>query len=445
MNLKELARKAVSTLFLSMLCLVAFAQTATGLVKDKTGEPMIGVNVLVKGTTNGTITDFDGKFSIPDVPSNATLVVSYIGYLTKEVKTGKDLVIVLEEDNKTLDEVVVIGYGTVKRRDLTGSVASVTGEKLAANPVANVAQKTGVRHNTAANYNFVINIIKKEEFGALRIDKVKLSDAKAWLIKLQADGRGYSTIHSVRGVVRPAFQMAVDDDLIRKNPFEFQLCTVVVNDSVTREAITRKQERKFLEFIKNDEHYKRYYDGMFILFKTGLRISEFCGLTLSDIDFEEKQISVNHQLQRTRDMKYVIEDTKTSSGTRIIPMTEEVYECFKRIVENRKKPKKEPVIDGYKGFLFLDKKDMPEVALHWEKHFEWALAKHNRIYKEQLPKITPHVCRHTYCSNMAKSGMNPKTLQYLMGHSDIGVTLNTYTHLGAEDAKEELGKYAKMA
>ena len=105
-----------------------------------------------------------------------------------------------------------------------------------------IAQKTGVRHNTAANYNFVINIIKKEEFGAKRIDKVKLSDAKAWLIKLQADGRGYSTIHSVRGVVRPAFQMAVDDDLIRKNPFEFQLCTVVVNDSVTREAITRKQE-----------------------------------------------------------------------------------------------------------------------------------------------------------------------------------------------------------
>ncbi len=78
--------------------------------------------------------------------------------------------------------------------------------------------------------NFVINIIKKEEFGALRIDKVKLSDAKAWLIKLQADGRGYSTIHSVRGVVRPAFQMAVDDDLIRKNPFGFELVNVIVND-----------------------------------------------------------------------------------------------------------------------------------------------------------------------------------------------------------------------
>lgn len=182
-----------------------------------------------------------------------------------------------------------------------------------------------------------------------------------------------------------------------------------------------------------------------MLFKTGLRISEFCGLTLSDIDFKEKQISVNHQLQRTRDMRYVIEDTKTTSGTRIIPMTDEVCECFKRIVANRKKPKIEPMIDGYSGFLFLDKKDMPEVALHWEKHFEWALNKHNRIYKEQLPKITPHVCRHTYCSNMAKSGMNPKTLQYLMGHSDIGVTLNTYTHLGLDDAREELERISRLA
>lgn len=64
--------------------------------------------------------------------------------------------------------------------------------------------------------------------------------------------------------------------------------------------------------------------------------------------------------------------------------------------------------------------------------------RYNDIYRVQIPNITPHVCRHTYCSNMARSGMNPKTLQYLMGHSDIGVTLNTYTHLGLEDATEEL-------
>ena len=129
----------------------------------------------------------------------------------------------------------------------------------------------------------------------------------------------------IRGVVRPAFQMAVDDDLIRKNPFEFQLATVVVNDSVTREAITRKQERAFLEFVKGDKHFSRYYDGIYILFKTGLRISEFVGLTLADLDMKNRKISVNHQLQRKRNMEYIIEDTKTASGTREIPMTDDVY------------------------------------------------------------------------------------------------------------------------
>ncbi len=307
-----------------------------------------------------------------------------------------------------------------------------------------ISLKTGIRHNTEANYNFVINILKKEEFGNRRIDKVKLSDAKGWLIKLQKDGRGYSSIKTVRGVVRPAFQMAADDDLIRKNPFDFQLATVVVNDSVTREAITRKQQRAFLEFVKNDTHFCQYYEGIYILFHTGMRISEFVGLTISDIDFVNRKINVDHQLQRTRSMKYVIEKTKTTGGVRQIPMTDDVYQCFKTILANRKAPKIEPMIDGYTGFLYLDKNNNPLVALHWEKYFQHIREKYNSIYKVQLPKITPHVCRHTFCSNMAKSGMNPKTLQYIMGHSDIGVTLNTYTHLNFEDAAEEVKRVSSL-
>lgn len=303
-----------------------------------------------------------------------------------------------------------------------------------------ISQKRGVKHNTQANYNFVINVIKKEDFGAKRIDKIKLSDAKTWLIKLQDDGRGYSSIHSIRGVVRPAFQMAVDDDLINKNPFEFQLATVVVNDSVTREAITRKQQREFLRFIKEDKHFCKYYDGIYILFHTGLRVSEFVGLTINDIEFDKERIKVDHQLQRTRNMKYEILTPKTEKGERYVPMQKDVADCFRRIIQNRKHPKIEPMIDGYSGFLFLDKNDMPMVALHWEKYFQHIREKYNSIYKVQMPCITPHVCRHTFCSNMAKSGMNPKTLQYIMGHSDIGVTLNTYTHLQFEDALVEMKK-----
>lgn len=306
-----------------------------------------------------------------------------------------------------------------------------------------INQKTGVKRTTKTGYKTVINLLKREPFGAKRIDKVKLSDAKEWLIKLQqVDGKSYSSVHSVRGVVRPAFQLAVDDDILRKNPFEFMLATVLVNDAVTREAITRKEERTFLEFIKNDKHYSRYYDGIYILFKTGMRISEFTGLTLRDVDMKNRTINIDHQLQKTGTTVY-IDTTKSYAGERVIPMTDDVYECFERILKNRKPPKVEPIIDGYSGFLRFDKDGKPLIAMHWEKYFQHAVDKYNRIYRIQMPKITPHVCRHTYCSNMAKSGMNPKVLQYLMGHSDISVTLNTYTHLKLEDAQDEIKKMAK--
>ena len=88
----------------------------------------------------------------------------------------------------------------------------------------------------------------------------------------------------------------------------------------------------------------------------------------------------------------------------------------------------------------MDKNGRPMVAQHWEKYMQHIREKYNKIYKVQMPDVTPHVCRHTFCSNMANSGMNPKTLQYIMGHSDIGVTLNTYTHIGYEDASWEMKK-----
>ena len=124
--------------------------------------------------------------------------------------------------------------------------------------------KTGVRPTTVAGYGTVINLLKKDPFGKRRIDRVRISDAKCWLIHLQqVEKKSYSSIHSIRGVLRPAFQLAVDDDLIRKNPFQFQLMEVVVNDSVTREAISRAEERKFLRFVKEDPHFCRYYEGIY--------------------------------------------------------------------------------------------------------------------------------------------------------------------------------------
>ena len=174
--------------------------------------------------------------------------------------------------------------------------------------------------------------------------------------------------------------------------------------------------------------------------KRGFKISEFCGLTVRDLDFKNEVIRIDHQLQRTRDMKYEIVSTKTTSGTGLLTMEEDEKDAFLRILKNRKKTKKEPTVDGYGGFLFLDKNGNPMVALHWEKYIQHARGKDNKEHLLQLHFITPYICRHSYCTNMANSGMNPKTLQYLRGHSDVSVTLNIYTHIGYDDAKKELDK-----
>lgn len=129
---KSLRLKALLTLLVGLfLSIGAFAQqiAVKGHVKDTTGEPVIGANVLVKGTTNGTITDFDGNFML-NVPKDAILSVSFVGYKSAEVKAASTVMVTLEDDSQVLDAVVVIGYGSVKKNDMTGSVTAIKPDKL---------------------------------------------------------------------------------------------------------------------------------------------------------------------------------------------------------------------------------------------------------------------------------------------------------------------------
>ena len=311
-----------------------------------------------------------------------------------------------------------------------------------------ILTKINVTKNTQAQYKTVLNVLRKHPFGKRKIKTVRTMEAKEFLIRLQQDEhRGYSSIHNIRGVLRPAFQMATENDLIRKNPFEFQLADTLINDSVKRQAVTKKQMRQFLDFVKQEA--PEYWEAIYILFHTGLRISEFCGLTLSDLDLRNKKLKVDHQLQRDRDgTLYVIdgnlkESTKTPAGVRTLPLTDEVVNAFKAVIK-RRECKIEPSIDGYTGFIWLNPRARkglrPMVGMDWEHIFKRLVNKYNSIYRVQLPAITPHVCRHTYSTIMAVTGVSPKTLQYLMGHSDISVTLNVYTHIGFEDAAIELKK-----
>lgn len=194
--------------------------------------------------------------------------------------------------------------------------------------------------------------------------------------------------------------------------------------------------------MKADQHYSQYYDAIYILFHTGLRISEFAGLTLSDVDMEQRKITVDHQLLRDKEHGYYISGTKTTSGQREIPMTPDVHSCFRRLIADRPQPKVAQIIDGKCGFFFLNRKGQPLTGQDWSNLFRNIWAKFSKANEMKMPKVTAHVCRHTFCSDMARSGMNPKALQYIMGHANVSVTLDTYTHVGYEDAVREMLRVA---
>ena len=137
------------------------------------------------------------------------------------------------------------------------------------------------------------------------------------------------------------------------------------------------------------------------------------------------------------------ESTKTTSGTRKIPMTADVEECFRKIIEKRNPPKAEPMVDGKSGFLYFDKNESICYSLHWEHYFQHIIQKCNNTYKVQMTVITPHICRYTFCSMCAGAGLSPKTLQMIMGHSSIEFTLNVYTHLEAGNIKEQFFNMAQ--
>lgn len=323
----------------------------------------------------------DGRYQFKyHVNGKAHFVYSWRLEPTDKLPVGRKPCLPLRELEKQ------IGYDLDNRLDPVGK--NITVNELVDRYLAT---KTGVKYNTQMNYNFVKNILKAHPFGDIKISRVKTSDAKLFLIKLQQeDGRGYSSVKTIRGVLRPAFQMAVDDDVLNKNPFGFQLAGVVVNDSVTREAITKEQMNKFLKFVHDDNVYCKYYEVIYILFHTGMRISEFCGLTISDIDLANNIVNIDHQLQRTSDMKYILDTTKTDAGTRKLPITQDVADCFRAILEDRKKPRYEKMIKGHTGFLFLDKNGNPEVAMHWQHRLNHMVKRYNDIYRVQMPNITPH-------------------------------------------------------
>lgn len=296
------------------------------------------------------------------------------------------------------------------------------------------------RRSTLCCYKTGRNRISKEPLGAMRAASVKTSTLLEWFVLERYNGATYAVLMEVWRVLKGGYDMLVNDDAVRKNPVTFSCTDIVARPENDRKALTEQQQKSWMEFIQNSVYYSRYYDECLVLLNTGMRISEFCGLTYGDLDFENRRIKVDHQLLRgNTHAEFCIGSPKTSSGKRFIPMTAEVENSMKRLVEKARKMGFEQYIDGHTGFIIRTKKGLVRGGDDFNKLIKRALLAYRRAHPDEPQfEVTPHIFRHTFCTNMLHAGVEIKELQYLMGHSDASVTLNVYSHTVYEKAEKQM-------
>lgn len=300
-----------------------------------------------------------------------------------------------------------------------------------------IALNPNVRDGTVTGRNQLLKLLKEDTLGVTTIDKIKQSDVKQWAIRMKKKGYAYQTIENHRISLKACFETAMDDDLVRKNPCLWNMDDVLENDTEPKVPLSDEQVDSLLEFVQIDRVYQRLYNAITVLLNTGLRISELCGLTVKDIDFEKGYISITHQIKYDK-KEYHITPPKTEQGIRDIPMVETVRKALQDEINSRTHI--EPLeIDGYSDFIFLNGRGLPMYNTAYSSSFSRMITKYNKYHKgNELPAFTPHTLRHTFCTNMANKKMTPNTLQYIMGHKNITMTLGYYAHGSAQSAMTEM-------
>ena len=291
-------------------------------------------------------------------------------------------------------------------------------------------------HNTKVGYNVTVNTLKQYKLGYIEIGKIRPEHCEEWLADMKKKYRG-SSIQTQISLIKRTFEYALDYDYVAKNPF--RRITTDRSDSKKMKALSVEDMNRFLNFCLNDTHSSHCYDMLYVLFWSGLRASELCGLTLDNIDMDNRMIVVDKQLQCVNHT-HVVLPTKTMNGKRIIPMTDGVYESFQRIIKNRYlKGDIEPVCfdeqgNAYEGFVFLATRSRRTIVRgHVEEYLRNCIKRFNNANPDNpIRKFEPHICRHTFATNMQY--LPPKTLQYILGHGNIATTMDNYVDVkpGAE-------------
>lgn len=360
------------------------------------------------------------EYHYKDCFGKERVISSYRLEMTDQLPKGKRSSKSLREKEAELN--------TYLKNDIDIDGAKLTLLEVVNRYLNSLYNKKNLAHNTKLGYNVTVNTLKQYKLGYMEIGKIRPEHCEEWLTDMKKKYRG-SSIQSQISLIKRTFEYALDYDYVAKNPF--RRITTDRSDSKKMEALSVEDMSRFLDFCSRDAHCAHCYDMLYVLFWSGVRASELCGLTLDNIDMDNRMIVVNKQLQCINHT-HVVLPTKTSNGERTIPMTDGVYESFQRIIKNRYlKGDIEPVCydqrgKAYKGFVFLATRSRKTIVRsHVEEYLQNCIKRFNNANPDNpIRKFEPHICRHTFATNMQY--LPPKTLQYILGHGNIVTTMNNY-------------------
>ena len=317
-----------------------------------------------------------------------------------------------------------------------------------------ISQKYNLKETTKANYIYMYNRFVRGTFGKRKIAEIRYSDVKEFYFSILQEGVKANTLDNIHTVVHPALQLAVRDGLIVNNPSDSAMTEIKRSklwDAPKRRALTIPQQKAFMNYLESDRDYEGWLPIITVLLGTGMRIGECLGLRWEDLDFENRMISVNHNLTERPDSTGVckkrIQTPKTDAGTRTIPMIQEVFDAFLSEYEIQKcLGFCEAEIDGYSGFVFSTATHTVYSATAVNNAIHRAVKAYNdkeeREAKKEgrmpvvLPDFSAHHLRHTFCTRLCENETNLKVIMDIMGHADISTTMDIYAECTKEKKKQ---------
>ena len=282
--------------------------------------------------------------------------------------------------------------------------------------------------------------IKPYNISKEKISNITKADAKAFLIEMNVTYSD-SIVKKAYAICKNAFEYAIDKELVTKNPFNFPLTSVLRGKKKEVTAFTEDEFNSLIGDMKESEFYSYYVPHFIFLKETGLRISEFLGLTLRDVDLENKVISVNQQIQRSQtDRTIYFCGLKTKSSKAKIPLSSLAEEALRQLIANCKTPTTLKDKSGKRsrsGFFIVTKNGLVSPAKEWRQIFKRIENWYNQNHPESPIEIHPHKFRHTTATALLRKGLSVTSTQKMLRHSNPDVTLRVYTHLSEEDLNNE--------